>query len=52
VVAAVERLEPLAADRTAGEVVLCHDISLELYHGAKERAALFHPEYYITTDKP
>jgi hypothetical protein len=48
----VERLEPLAADCTANLVVFAHGISLELYNGPKERAVLFHPNYYITTDKP
>ena len=51
-VMAVKRLEPSAADRTAGEVVLGHDISLRLHYGSKERAVLFHPKYYITTYKP
>ena len=49
---AVERLKPSAADRTAGKVVLGHEISHRLYSGPKERAVLFHPEYYITTDIP
>ena len=52
VVAAVERLEPLTADSASSEVVLCHGISLKLCHGPKERVVLFHPKYYITTDKP
>ena len=48
-VMAVKRLEPSTADGAPDLVVPTHGISPRLYHGAKERAVLFHPEYYVTT---